>query len=390
MPTMSKASEPTPCASPRRIVHLTSVHNALDNRVFEKECVSFAEAGFNTSFVVPDDGPDRILKGVHLLTVPKPRNRFIRMAHTTSQVVSRALKENADLYIFHDPELIPQALRLRLHSKPVIFDVHEDYYTSITEKSSYLPQIIAQPTALGYVLCEKLARSVFSTIIAERYYIRRFPKALPVLNYPRLEQFQSILDVRSLKPPSTPRLLYTGGLSVERGALIYAELARLLPDGEVHLVGICPSSLADQIHIRAEEGTSRLHLEGVNEKLPFHRILEAYRQPWTCGMAIMPNSAHYREKELTKFFEYMAAGLPIIASDFPVWKSLIEGQKVGLCVDPNSPDAIIDAVRWLVAHPEEALAMGERGRNAVRSTFNWNKEAEKLISLARKLTQSAA
>ena len=377
-------------ATGHRIVHLTSVHNALDNRVFEKECVSLAEAGFDTALVVPDDGPDRVVKGVRVLTVPKPRSRLARMTWTADRVVNRGIEERADLYIFHDPELIPQALRLRLYGMPVIFDVHEDYYTSILEKSAYLPALARRPMAFSYFLMEKVSRSAFSTTIAERYYARRFPKAVQVLNYPRLDQFEELLAGQSAPPPDHPRLLYTGNLSIERGALIYADLARAMPDVEIHLFGNCAPPLAWQIDERAGPGQSRLRIHGVGEQLPFARILAAYRQPWTCGIAIMPDSGHYREKELTKFFEYMAAGLPILASDFPVWRNLIEGQGVGLCVNPADPDAIVQKVRWLVAHPLEARAMGERGRQAVRTTFNWGREAEKLIGLALDLTKAKA
>lgn len=375
--------------TPRRIVHLTSVHNALDNRVFEKECVSLAEAGFDTALVVPDDGPDRVVKGVRLLTLPKPGNRLARMTRTASRVIERGLAEDADLYLFHDPELIPHALRLKRRGKPVIFDVHEDYVTSIA-KGHWLPKPVARAVAGAYDRFERLARHAFTTTIAERYYARRFPEAVPILNYPRLDQFGAIMDQPIQPPPDHPRLLYTGGLSIERGALIYADLARIIADAELQMVGICPRWLAERMRERAGEGAGRLHLEGVGEKLPFARVLAAYRQPWTCGIALMPDSEHYREKELTKFFEYMAAGLPILASNFPVWKNLIEGQGVGLCVDPTDPDAIVEKVRWLVAHPDEARAMGERGRRAVRSTFNWGREAEKLIGLARDLTKAEA
>lgn len=365
----------------RKIVHLTSVHHALDNRVFEKECVSLAEAGFDTALVVPDDGGDRVVKGVRILTVPKPAGRRERILHTTRAVMARGIAENADIYQFHDPELILPALRLRASGKPVVFDVHEDYYTSILDKSPYLSAAAARVVASGYYLVERVTRRAFWTVIAERYYARRFPDAVQVLNYPRLEQFSATLDGKPSARPAAPRVLYTGGLNAERGAANYADLARTLEDGEVHLVGYTDPDLAATMRARAGEGVGRLHFTGLGEKLPFSSILAAYRQPWTCGLAVMPDTGHYREKELTKFFEYMAAGIPILASNFPVWKQLIEGHKVGLCVDPTDPKAIRDAVLWLQGHPEEARDMGENGRRAIRSTFNWATQADRLIEL---------
>jgi glycosyltransferase involved in cell wall biosynthesis len=368
-----------------KVVHLTSVHHALDNRIFEKECVSLAEAGFDIALVVPDDGGDRVEKGVRILTVPKPRGRRERILKTTRAVIARGLAEDAALYQFHDPELIMPALRLRAAGKPVVFDVHEDYYTSILDKTPYLSGPAARVVATGYYLVERATRRAFRTVIAERYYARRFPEAVPVLNYPRLEQFAAMLAGKAAEPPATPRMLYTGGLNAERGAFVYADLARRMPDAEVHLVGITPLDLAARMRERAGEGVGRLHFTGLGEKLPFPTILAAYRQPWTCGLAVMPDTGHYREKELTKFFEYMAAGIPILASNFPVWKQLIEGHGVGLCVDPADPKAVEDAVLWLHRHPDKAREMGERGRQAIVSTFNWATQAERLIAFYREI-----
>ena len=368
-----------------KVVHLTSVHNALDNRIFEKECVSLAAAGFDTTLVVPDDGDDRIVRGVRILTVARPRRRRDRILHTTRAVMVRGIEEDGDIYQFHDPELILPALRLRASGKPVVFDVHEDYYTSILDKSPYLSRPAARAVATGYYLVERVTRGSFRTVIAERYYAKRFPEAIPVLNYPRHEQFASMLESVAAPPPEHPRLLYTGGLNAARGAFIYADLARRLEGSELHLVGITPPDLASEMRKRAGNGVDRLHFSGIGEKLPFSAILAAYRERWTCGLAVMPDTGHYREKELTKFFEYMAAGIPILASDFPVWKRLIETEQVGICVDPENPDAICDAVEWLHGHPEDAAQMGENGRRAVGITFNWETQSERLIGLYREI-----
>ena len=86
-----------------------------------------------------------------------------------------------------------------------------------------------------------------------------------------------------------------------------------------------------------------------------------------------------------KMFEYMSSGLPVIASNFPLWKKIIEGNKCGLCVDPLDPAAIAKAIDYIVSHPDEARAMGENGKRAVYEKYNWGVESEKLISLYRSL-----
>ena len=77
----------------------------------------------------------------------------------------------------------------------------------------------------------------------------------------------------------------------------------------------------------------------------------------------------------------MGAGIPVLCSDFPVWKALIEGVGCGLCVDPADDAAVVQAIRWLDEHPAQARAMGERGRAAVAERFNWERELDRLVAL---------
>jgi glycosyltransferase involved in cell wall biosynthesis len=87
-------------------------------------------------------------------------------------------------------------------------------------------------------------------------------------------------------------------------------------------------------------------------------------------------------------FEYMSAGLPVIASNFPLWKEIVEGNKCGICVDPMDPKAIASAIQWMIDHPEEAEEMGKNGRRAVETKYNWANESKKLVGLYQRLIQA--
>jgi glycosyltransferase involved in cell wall biosynthesis len=245
-----------------------------------------------------------------------------------------------------------------------------------------------------------------SIVIAERYYERRFPGATAVLNYPDLEQSATLqaIERQPAMRPERIRLLYVGSSTTSRGALLHAELASKLPGCEIMMSGFCSSSLAEEIRLRSGDATlgliapdgsvrwekrsgrpqhetSTLILEGVGFFVPPKDMIKHFRQTWTAGIAIFPRTDHYYEKELTKFFEYMAAGLPIVCSDFPTWRALVEASGCGFTVDPADWDAIIGAIRRLHESPERAVAMGLAGRKAVQERYNWKSQADNLLGL---------
>jgi glycosyltransferase involved in cell wall biosynthesis len=82
-----------------------------------------------------------------------------------------------------------------------------------------------------------------------------------------------------------------------------------------------------------------------------------------------------------KIFEYMGAALPLIASDFPLWRRILGTTGCALFVDPQDPQAIADAIEFILRHPDEAEKMGRRGQAAVLEHYNWDTEAEKLVNL---------
>lgn len=387
-PAATQRVEPPARRLPRgRVLHVSSAHSLLDNRIVEKECRSLAEAGFQVACVgLPRGegaGSRALPDGLELVELPRPAGRLARAFSGGRRCLAIALARQPDIVHFHDPELVPWMLVLAARGRRVVFDVHEDYTTAV-DRSGWIPRPLKPAFAAAWRLVEAVCRRAFTIVIAERYYARRFPDATPVLNYPRTDQFAALLDGARPPPPAHPRLLYTGDVTLARGAGLCAQLAAAMPEAEVRLVGRTDPALARELE-RIAGPAGRLTIDGIGAWLPFARIVEAYREPWTAGLAVMPDSPHYRDKELTKFFEYMAAGLPVIASDFPVWRELFASTGAGICVDPADPQAIVEAVRALHADPERARTMGEAGRRAVRERFNWDGEARRLVDLYDRL-----
>lgn len=391
-----------------KVAHLTSHHNILDNRIFYRECRSLAAAGYEV-VLVAQHAQDEVRDGIRIRAVPRYRNRFERVTLTAFRVVRGAWRERPAVFHFHDPELIPWGLLLHLLGKRVIYDVHEDF-TQAADVRPWVPDKARPLVARLSDFTAWLARKTMAIVIAERYYERRFPGATKVLNYPHLERSVALqaIERRPETMPERIRLLYIGNVTWSRGAFIHAELARRLPGVEILISGGCDPAVAAEIEQRSGDATigivaadgaitwkkrsnrpaeevSTIILDGIGFYVPHARMLAALQQEWTAGIAIFPYTDHYYEKELTKFFEYMAAGLPVVLSHFPNWRALVEGPNAGIAVDPTDWDAITAAIRRLHDHPDEAVAMGLAGRRAVQTRFNWQSQAENLVALYSRL-----
>jgi glycosyltransferase involved in cell wall biosynthesis len=114
---------------------------------------------------------------------------------------------------------------------------------------------------------------------------------------------------------------------------------------------------------------------------------EAWRMTARChvGLAVLRGIPNNYAIEPTKLFEYMGLGMPLIASNYPTYRAVVEGTSCGLCVDPDAPAEIADAIEWIMDHPTQAAEMGRRGREAVIREFNWERESRKLLRLYEQL-----
>ena len=145
---------------------------------------------------------------------------------------------------------------------------------------------------------------------------------------------------------------------------------------ELELVGtFSPAPLEGALGL--EEAWSRVVYHGRQERDGVAAALSRAR----VGLVVLQPRPNYLEALPVKLFEYMAAGIPCVASDFPLWREIIETAQCGLLVDPGDPEAIAAAVAWLLENESDAREMGQRGREAVENVYNWEGEARRLVDL---------
>jgi glycosyltransferase involved in cell wall biosynthesis len=357
---------------------MTTVHQPYDTRVFHKECSSLQKAGYDVSLIAPMRKDEvREDTGIHLIPMKKRKNRLLRMTLSTLQAYRLAKRLDADCYHFHDPELLPVGWLLKKKRNIVIYDVHEDYVTSIYQKE-YIAKPIRKWIASLYGFIEKQFSRRMDLCLAEKYYKEKHPSGKCILNYPALNE--KLLHHQVDLEPAGEKLLYTGNVSIERGAIIQSRLPQIDGNISVHFIGKCPKHLAEKMYATAGEHKRNLIIEGIDRFIEREQIDDNYvNRKWLAGIALFPPTEHYRKKELTKFFEYMSAGIPIICSNFPVWESFIETYACGITVDPYNDEEVKNAIDYLRQHPTEARQMGINGKRAVLEELNWGTEEEKLI-----------
>ncbi|MCK0470253.1 glycosyltransferase [Alkalihalobacillus sp. APA_J-10(15)] len=370
----------------QKVVHITTVHHPLDPRIYYKQCQSLQKAGYDVTLIAPNGEEVIGTSDIHVTSLQKRNGRIKRMLLSTFEAYRKAKKLQADVYTIHDPELLPVAWLLKKKSNVVIYDIHEDYETSILQKE-YLPKLVQKVLAKAYRLMESFFSRRLELCLAEKYYQEKYERGMCLLNYPILDQ--GAIQAERKTNETCDELIYTGNLSETRGALTQARIPLFHPDVTVRFYGKCAKGLAEQMYVEAKGKQEHIIIEGIERYVPKDEIDQAYlEKQWLAGIALFPYDPHYMRKELTKFFEYMSHGLPILCSDFPVWKSFIDKHQCGLAVDPHDQKAVYDAIEYLRTNREEARKMGENGRQAVVNELNWEKEEEKLVAWYHKLIPS--
>lgn len=369
----------------KRICHMSSAHRGLDIRIFRKECVSLAAAGYDTHLVINATSADVVEARSHGVTlhpldyVPETR-RFSRMSAHAWRCYAKAREIDADLYHFHDPELILHGALLARAGKHVIYDAHEDLPGQIYSKD-WVP-LRARPLVAGLAQrLEEHGAARFSAVVAATPFIATLfesaaRRVAVINNYPLTGEL-----LAQDRPGGVNRdcVCYVGGIDAIRGIRETVQAIDRTP-APLLLAGVFADE-ALRHEVMRYPGWSKVREYGFVDR---QCVSDIMRRSF-CGLVTLHRVPNFLHSQPIKMFEYMSAGVPVIASDFPLWREVIEGNQCGICVDQNDPDAIAAAIRHLHACPGEVARMGSNGRQVVEEKYRWDREAIKLVGLYRDL-----
>jgi glycosyltransferase involved in cell wall biosynthesis len=362
----------------------TSVHPADDTRIFHRQARSLAGAGFTVTLLATrGTAAASSSLPIKVIPLPAPKRRLGRIVNWW-RFLQRTLQVKADIYHFHDPDLLVMAPLLRLLSgKPVIYDCHEPYRQVMLERE-YIPARLRHAIGLFVEKAEKLlARLVSAVVVANPPQARHFFGALLVANYPQLGEH---FDLDAQPAYHSARIVHLGVMSMARGLPELVEAVASMTPSPAKLVLM--GKYADAETEQAVQSLIKSHnLAGIIDDRGVTPYLQAIQTLGSAAVGVVPYRATPALVETvpTKLFEYMACGLPVVVSDLPLTTPVLQAADCGLVVPPGDVAALAKALSFLLENPDEARRLGQNGRAAVLSTYNWEREAEKLVRLYHQL-----
>jgi glycosyltransferase involved in cell wall biosynthesis len=375
-----------------RVAHVTTVHGPRDVRICLKQAATLAAHGFDVVELAARADQPETVNGVRIVPVGRARNRIDRFTRVLWRTYRAARRSGAEVYHLHDPELLPLGFVLKLHGKRVVYDVHENVHLDIVAKP-WLPKWSKPVLGWATQAVESLAARVFDQVVPATEGIAvRFPagKTTRVRNAPYLAELYDRAAYRPFRERA-PRLVYVGGLGglgdLKGVGLMLRAMAALPPESPVRLTLGGPEphpGFAEAL--RAAPGGDRVDYVGLVGRAQLKALLDDA----IAGLVLYPPMPNNIESEPVKFFEFLSAGVPVISSDFPLLRGLVERWECGHAVDAMDARAVAASILALDANRDEAERLGRNGRAGIEREWNWEQEGEKLVALYERLTAPAA
>jgi glycosyltransferase involved in cell wall biosynthesis len=364
----------------------------LDIRIFQRQARSLVAAGYIVTLIGSHDKDD-VIDGVKIIATPKVENKYLRMLSASFNVFKLALQQKADIYHFHDPELIPISLLLRaIARKPVIYDVHE-YYSDFILTKPWIPRFLRKPLSFIFERFEKNGSRYFSAIVTVNEHMnKKFkaynPRSITLHNYPH-RSFGQDIKLPQPRQKNYKVITYVGGISKSWGYETILKAMQIVHQkypnticqliGSKNLAGVAEKYLNDKYLV--DTGVTFIG-RLPHEEIPIllHNSDIAWL-PWPA----LPNNILGLPNKL---FEYMACATPIVSSSLTFVSEIVKSAECGILVEPDNPQEHAEAIIYLIEHPDDAKRMGSNGREAFLDKYHWEIEEKKLIDLYSELTQT--
>lgn len=355
-----------------KVCHFTSVHPWNDIRIFEKECVSLAESGFETHLVAANAN-EGVHKGVQVHTVDfVAKSRLDRMRNLARLVYEKALSIDADIYHFHDPELLPYGLKLQKKGKKVVYDAHEDVPAEIRHKNWIKPSALRSILSIGYNRYEKNITKKLSGLISVVEHITdKFENKhkLTLKNYPDLSHFSKLQAV-----DRENSVIYSGGLMRKRGI---KEMIQAVGHTKSQVRFIIYGKWESPEYERECKNEPAWKLVDYRGFVPVEETYKTMTQAKIGLTLLLPVSQNPYSLPL-KSFEYMSAGLVCIMSNFPFWEEQF-GNSAIYC-DPYNIESVAAEIDKLLTDDAQWKSLANKGKELVDKKYNWQAEKEKLVT----------
>jgi glycosyltransferase involved in cell wall biosynthesis len=364
--------------SPLKVCHFSSVHHISDTRVFHRECVWLAKAGYDVTLIAIGNKQE-VIQGVNVISVPKPTSRLKRILFTTRKVYTLAKQQHADVYHFHDPELIPFALLLKWSGKKVVYDIHENITESMKDKKWLMLKWLF---IWVYLQFDKLAAKHFQLILAEQSYIKVYKNRYPdktftlVRNYAPAELLKPFIQTQRNVVNNNIRLFYMGSIDALYCCKEMLEAVAILNKQGINthltLVGWIEPSLKHEMQTWSFMKTIE-HQVTFTGFLPIEQGYELSRN-CNIGLSFVSSNVNTSQSLPRKMYEYMHIGLPVISSGYPLYKKLVDENALGICIDNNTPHEIARGILQLAQSKDFLNQLAQSSIKAANNYFNWESE----------------
>jgi glycosyltransferase involved in cell wall biosynthesis len=368
----------------KKILHISTIHPRRDTRIFYRECISLSKNGYEVYLLVADGLGSESIEGVNIIDIGKTTNRIKNFFLSYSLILKQVKAIKPNLVHFHDAELMMVCKVITNKDIPVFYDIHENVAMQILDKK-HLNPFARYVFHHIYELIEKFLINSFHLILAEDSYLSIYKlkgkSRWVVLNLPQINGFIDYIKADRSKEKG---VFYIGGISNHRGLDTTIEALKILKKRNVdffmHYVGPKPSI----------ELLNKLDIEPIKDNITFYGrmdLTDGYDISQKCkvGLGVLKPIENYKYSYPTKIFEYMSIKLPVITSNFELYRNVVETYNCGYCINPFSARDLANCIETIFKDKKLSLEMGNNGFDLVTTKFNWQNQEKTLIESYNKV-----